>query len=49
MFTSDNVSGEYSVSVCVYIVSEVCSEWTRKKLCMYVFLYVVRSMAPHTG
>ena len=31
--------------VCVYIVSEVCS----KKLFVYVFLYAVQSMAPHTG
>ena len=31
-----------------YIVSEVCSEWTRKKLFAYVFLYAVQSMTPHT-
>ena len=35
--------------MCVYIVSEVCSEWMHKKLCMYVFLFAVESMAPHTG
>ena len=35
--------------MCVYIVSEVCSEWTRKKLFVYVFLYAVQSMTPHTG
>ena len=34
--------------VCVYIVSEVCSEWTHKKLFVYVFLYAVQTMAPHT-
>ena len=33
----------------MYIVSEVCSEWTRKKLFAYVFLYAVQSMTPHTG
>ena len=33
----------------MYIVSEVCSEWTRKKLFVYVFLYAVQSMTPHTG
>ena len=51
MFTSSNVSGEYSVSVCVYIVSEVCSEWMHKKLFVYVSLqyYAVQSMTPHTG
>ena len=30
----------------MYIVS---SEWTRKKLFAYVFLYAVQSMTPHTG
>ena len=33
----------------MYIVSEVCSEWTRKKLFAYVFIYAVQSMTPHTG
>ena len=33
----------------MYIVSEVCSEWTRKKLFVYVFLDAVQSMKPHTG
>ena len=33
----------------MYIVSEVCSEWTRKKLFVYAFLYAVQSMTPHTG
>ena len=33
----------------MYIVSEVCSEWTRKKLFVYVLLYAVQSMAPHIG
>ena len=32
----------------MYIVSEVCSEWTHKKLFVYVFLYAVQSMTPHT-
>ena len=30
-------------------MSEVCSEWTPKKLFVYVFLYAVQSMTPHTG
>ena len=33
----------------MHIVSEVCREWTRKKLFVYVFLYAVQSMTPHTG
>ena len=33
----------------MYIVSEVCSEWTIKKLFVYVFLYAVQTMTPHTG
>ena len=33
----------------MYIVSEVCSEWTRKKLFVYVFQYAVQSTTPHTG
>ena len=33
----------------MYIVSEVCSEWTHKKLFLCVFLYAVQSMTPHTG
>ena len=33
----------------MYIVSEVCSKWTRKKLFVYVFLYAVQSMTPHIG
>ena len=33
----------------MYIVSEVRSEWTRKKLFVYVFLYAVQSMTSHTG
>ena len=33
----------------MYIVSEVCSEWTRKKLFLCVFLCAVQSMTPHTG
>ena len=50
IFTSYNVSGEYLVSVRVlYIVSEVCSEWMCEKLFVYVFLYAVQSMTPHTG
>ena len=36
----------------MYIVSEVCSEWTHKKLFVYVFLYIyiyaVQSMTLHT-
>ena len=37
--------------MCVYIVSEACSEWMCEKLFvyMYVFLYAVQSMTPHTG
>ena len=35
--------------MCQDIVSEVCSEWTRKKLFVYVFLYAVQTMTPHTG
>ena len=35
--------------MCVYIVSEVCSKWTHKKLFVYVFLYAIQSMTPHTG
>ena len=33
----------------MYIVREVCSKWTCKKLFVYVFLYAVQSMTPHTG
>ena len=33
----------------MYIISEVCSEWARKKLFVYVFLYAVQSITPHTG
>ena len=33
----------------MYVMSKVCSKWTRKKLCEYVFLYVVQNMVPHTG
>ena len=35
--------------MCVYAVGEVYSEWTSKKLCMYVFLYATQSTVPHTG
>ena len=38
MFTSYNFSGKY-------IVSEVCSEWTRTRVCVLI----CQSMTPHTG